>query len=134
MERYKKNLHIEGNKVISYTTHVATIDREAGKLYRHGHWSVTTSKHINYVAREYGLEIEDADVSEFDYQVTDKGVAVVMAMGDIFGNTKKESNAWKLRMLRAAYDKRGLSIPEDWDSLSEDEKEIRLNKVMKELK
>lgn len=56
LDRYTQNLHIEGNNVISYRTHVATIDEENGKLYIHGYWSVTTSKHINYVAQYYGLE------------------------------------------------------------------------------
>ena len=55
LERYKQNLRIEGNKVISYTTHVATID--GNKLRQLGWWSVTTQKHINYVARELNLEL-----------------------------------------------------------------------------
>jgi hypothetical protein len=55
MKRYQQNLRVEGNKVISYTTHVATIDGE--NLIQLGWWSVTTQKHINYVAKEYGLTI-----------------------------------------------------------------------------
>jgi len=55
MKRYQQNLRVEGNKVISYTTHVATIDGD--KLIQLGWWSVTTQKHINYVAAEYGLTI-----------------------------------------------------------------------------
>lgn len=58
MDRYKQNLRIDGDKVISYTTHVATI--KGSKLLVHGYWSVTTAKHIGYVAREYGLEKVDA--------------------------------------------------------------------------
>ena len=54
IKRYKQNLHIEGNKVYSYTTHVATI--KGNQLIVHGYWSVTTSKHVNYVARELELE------------------------------------------------------------------------------
>jgi hypothetical protein len=57
--KYKQNLHIAGNKVYSFQTHVATID--GGKLYRHGWWSVTTSKHINHVAHVYGLTVEDGN-------------------------------------------------------------------------
>ena len=53
LDRYKQNLRIEGNKVISYYTHVATI--EGGQLIQLGYWSQTTQKHINYVAREMGL-------------------------------------------------------------------------------
>ena len=55
MERYKQNLRIIDNKVYSYSTHVATI--EDGKLIQLGYWSMTTQKHINYVANELGLEL-----------------------------------------------------------------------------
>ena len=57
LKRYKKNLKIEGDKVISYVTHVATIDRENKRLVQHGWWSQTTTKHIKYVAQELELEI-----------------------------------------------------------------------------
>lgn len=55
MEKYKQNLRVEGNKVISYTTHVATI--EGDKLIQLGYWSQTTQKHINYVAKELNLKL-----------------------------------------------------------------------------
>jgi hypothetical protein len=55
--RYKTNLKVLGNKVYSYDTHVATI--EDNYLYELCYWSVTTKKHINYVARELSLEIRD---------------------------------------------------------------------------
>ncbi len=60
-DRYKQNLRLIGNDVISYNTHVAEI--KDGKLYKLK-WNVrgmtsspTTTKHINYVARELNLEI-----------------------------------------------------------------------------
>ena len=60
-DRYKKNLRLIGNDVISYNTHVAEI--KDGKLYKLK-WNVrgmtsspTTTKHINYIARELNLEI-----------------------------------------------------------------------------
>ncbi len=55
LDRYKQNLHIKDNNVYSYNTNVATIVN--GKLIVLGWWSVTTSKHINYVARELDLDI-----------------------------------------------------------------------------
>ena len=55
MKRYKQNLRIEGNKVISYVTHVATIEGET--LKQLGYWSMTTQKHINYVAKELNLKL-----------------------------------------------------------------------------
>jgi len=59
LSKYKKNLRVLGDNVISYTTHVATIDHNKRKIYVHGYWSTTTTKHINYVIRQLGyLEIK----------------------------------------------------------------------------
>ena len=55
LAKYKQNLRIENNKVISYTTHVATIDQD--NLIQLGYWSQTTQKHINYVAKELNLNL-----------------------------------------------------------------------------
>jgi hypothetical protein len=55
LRRYNQNLRIEGNKVISYVTHVATID--GSTLKQLGWWSMTIQKHINYVAQELNLEL-----------------------------------------------------------------------------
>ena len=59
--RYKQNLKQIGNDIYSYDTHVAEI--KDGKLHKLK-WNVygmtsspTTSKHINYAARELNLEI-----------------------------------------------------------------------------
>lgn len=57
MNKYKQNLKIVGDQVISYTTHVATINESEGILYQLGWWSKTTQKHINYVAKELNLRI-----------------------------------------------------------------------------
>ena len=59
LDKYKQNLnvHLVDNgefKVYSYKTHVATF-RRGGNMVQMGWWSVTTQKHINYVAREYGI-------------------------------------------------------------------------------
>lgn len=59
-------------------------------------------------------------------------VGKVASLGEIFGKTKKEKNEWKLRMIRAGLGK-GLELPSDWDKLSEDEKERRLDLIIKEL-
>ena len=55
LQKYKQNLRLEGNKVISYTTHVATI--ADGKLFQLGYWTKTTQKHINYVAEQLDLDL-----------------------------------------------------------------------------
>ena len=54
-EKYKQNLRVEGNYVISYTTRVAKI--KGTELHQLGWWSVTTQKHINYAAKELGLTL-----------------------------------------------------------------------------
>ena len=53
--KFKQNLRREGNKIYSYYTHVATIEND--NLIQLGYWSVTTQKHINYVARELNLTL-----------------------------------------------------------------------------
>ena len=53
LEKYKQNLTIRGNEVWSYSTHVATIDKN--DLLQLGYWSQTTQKHINYVADQLDL-------------------------------------------------------------------------------
>lgn len=58
----------------------------------------------------------------------------IMKMGEIIhAGDQKGQNDWKARMLRAGLEGKGLIMPEDWDTLSEDEKEKRLNGVIIEL-
>ena len=59
MKKYKQNLRVENNKVYSYNTLAAKI---SGDIIKKVAWNVngrttspTTSKHINYVARELDL-------------------------------------------------------------------------------
>ena len=53
--RYPENLQTVGNKIYSYGTYVATL--KSGSVVTKGYWSVTTSKHINYVARQWGFKV-----------------------------------------------------------------------------
>ena len=54
-DKYKENLMLIDDKVISYTTHVATV--KPFELLQWQKWSKTTQKHINYVAKELGLKL-----------------------------------------------------------------------------
>ena len=60
-DKHKQNLKEVDNKIYSYNTHVATIVRdtqfEDGHILQHGWWSVTTQRHINYVANYYDINI-----------------------------------------------------------------------------
>ena len=55
LPKYKQNLIIQGNDVWSYTTIVAKIS--GGDLHQLGYWSMTTQKHINYVANYMNLNL-----------------------------------------------------------------------------
>ena len=55
LPKYKQNLKIQGNNVWSYTTIVAKID--GLNLHQLGYWSMTTQKHINYVASYFNLNL-----------------------------------------------------------------------------
>ena len=57
LEKYKQNLKIQGNNVWSYSTIVAKID--GSDLIQLGYWSMTTQKHINYVAKQFNLNLID---------------------------------------------------------------------------
>jgi len=56
--KYKKNLKIDGNKVISYYTHVATIDLKNNTVTELGYWSMTTRKHVNYVGKFLCMDVK----------------------------------------------------------------------------
>ena len=54
--RYPENLQTVGDKIYSYGTHVASFVPGKGVVTK-GYWSVTTSKHINYIARKWGATV-----------------------------------------------------------------------------
>lgn len=57
LPRYKQNLRVSDTSVYSYGTEVASIDHLNRQIVPLGYWSMTTSKHINYVASEYGYKV-----------------------------------------------------------------------------
>lgn len=57
LTRYKQNLKVVDDKIYSYNTHVATINHHKYTVEILGWWSVTTSKHINYVAKTLNYKI-----------------------------------------------------------------------------
>jgi hypothetical protein len=57
-----------------------------------------------------------------------KTVGMIAKIGNVIADTKSEKNDWKLRMIKAGMP--GIDVPEDWDTLSEEEKETRLNYVI----
>ena len=61
-----------------------------------------------------------------------KTIGMIAQLGDVFGKTQKERIDWKKRMLKAGLPE--LDIPEDWETLSDKEKEARLDKVIELMK
>ena len=56
-----------------------------------------------------------------------KSASMVAMFGELLCDNQKEKNDWKKRMLDAT----GLlDFPEDWDELSEEEKQKRLDNVI----
>ena len=56
-----------------------------------------------------------------------KTTSMVALFGEVLCDNQEEKNNWKKRM----FDATGLlDFPSDWDDLTEDEKEKRLNKVI----
>ena len=56
-----------------------------------------------------------------------KSASMVAMFGELLCDNQKEKNDWKKRMLDAT----GLlDFPDDWDDLSEDEKQKRLDKAI----
>jgi len=87
---------------------------------------------LNKLAEKSGMK----EISEFvknrkSDRDTDnlKSVGMIAKLGEIFATTTKDKNDWKLRMLKAGLENKGLFMPDDWDSLTEEEKEKRLNNV-----
>ena len=126
--------------LISYQTDVAYI--KDGKAVVNGRYSNTTARHIREFLKQNGFNTDmsfakleklySVGNNEVEKQEDSmlKTTKLVACLGDVFCNTQKENNDWKARMLKAGLENRGLIMPEDWDSLTEDEKEVRLNKVM----
>lgn len=55
LKKYNSNLKIENSNVYSYNTLVAIIDWDTKEIFQKNWYSVTTQKHINYVADELDL-------------------------------------------------------------------------------
>lgn len=71
------------------------------------------------------------ELEKFNLQMG--ALAGIAKIGEILCDTQSQKNDWKERMLKAGLGDMGLIMPDDWITLSEDEKEKRLNNVINEL-
>ena len=60
-------------------------------------------------------------------------IGMIAALGSIMAPNQQAANDWKKRMLTAGLENRGLTMPEDWDALTEDEKQRRLDGAISQL-
>jgi len=65
--------------------------------------------------------------SELDSNL--KTVGTIASLGNLFCEDIKDKNAWKLRMIKAGVGS-GLQLPSNWEELTEEEKELRLDKII----
>ena len=117
----------------SYSTPVALeID---GKLYvSQNQWSITTAKHLSWI--DNGNKKDRLNREEFNQLLKQhkpepdflKTVSMVSSMFGVLMQTEDKSkvNAQKKRFFDNV---QGLSFPEDWDTLTEEEKTKRLEKI-----
>ena len=123
----------------SYSTIVAFEYPGHQLVVRDNVWSTTTGKHLNWISsKKYRLpsdkfeaELKKVQGKSADYKAPDhlKTVGLVSAMFGILSENDKEA---KVKYQKRFYEKvPGLHFPDDWDQLSTEEKEKRLNNVTK---
>jgi hypothetical protein len=102
-------------------------------------WGSTTGKHLNWISsKKYRLpsdkfeaELKKVQGKQADYKAPDqlKVVGLASAMFGILSENDKEA---KVKFQKRFYENvPGLHFPDDWDQLSTEEKEKRLNNVTK---
>lgn len=143
---YKKAYVIENEGVTelrSYQTIVCRI--ENNKPIVTNTYSDTTLRHIKEFLRQMGFDAfnksqilkdyakskEQEQQEQTEQENKTKGlmdsIKMVCAFNKLTSKSKKEENAFRVRMFKAGLESRGLSFPEDWETLSEVEKEKRLD-------
>ena len=114
------NVHILGNKVISYQTHVGTI--EGDKLLVFGKFSRSTHKHVHYVARTLELSIQMQSTEPQDFYKHHQGVSPHKIDGSISPAMSKHLLRCKLqgKPIEEAIMDAAEHLPrKDWDLLVE---------------
>ena len=155
MESFKINSELEAvcewKKTRVAFKHVATLLRNGREVldvkvcYQNRTWERYTYESVLEKLLEKSKSfLQPVEIVQFKTAIVNGGelaksalnaVAMVAQLGDILhaGNAKA-SNDWKVRMLKAGLESRGLSMPDDWDSLPEEVKEARLDGAIAQLK
>ena len=117
----------------SYTTPIA-LEIDGVLKVSQNQWSITTAKHLNWI--DDGNKKDRLKPEEFEKLLREhkplpdflKTVSMVSAMFGMMTQTEDKSkvNAQKKRFFDNV---QGLNFPEDWDTLPEEEKSKRLEKI-----
>lgn len=118
---FKHTAKIKDNYVTVYETKICYQNR-TWECYEYE--SVLLKAIENYFKGEGVTVVKDKEDSPF------KTVNLAATVGDVLCTTQEEKNAWKKKMYATIP---GISFPEDWDALSEDEKTKRLDGMAKHL-
>lgn len=114
-----------------YTSETTT----AKCTYYNRTWESFTYQTVGHkvIDKHFGKDSKDL-IRKFDEIMTGKvedfykTVGMIAKIGNVIADTQKDKNDWKLRMIKAGVPE--ISLPEDWNTLPEDEKESRLNNII----
>lgn len=88
---------------------------------------IDKSNYLSVEQKKFCTEWANGNHTDWTGFNTTLGIA---KLGDIFCDNQKDKNDWKLRMLKAGFENKGLIIPEDWNNLDEATKKARLDMVI----
>jgi len=97
-------------------------------------WSVTTARHLTWIdggMKKSRLKREDFQKLLDEHKPQPNFLKTVGTMSALFGLMSKGEDKEKINNQKKRFFNHieGLSFPKDWDTLTEEEKEKRLNKV-----
>ena len=127
---------VEGRTLyFSYNTLIAV-----GDLISSNQWSVTTAKHLYWINPDKDIRVNDFEeqarkilskdnlISDFDHLKTVSAISSIFSLmaNDETEEAKRKTNDQRKRFYETI---EGISFPDDWDSLSVEDQEERLNKT-----
>ena len=129
--------HVVEGRVLyfSYNTLIAI-----GDLISSNQWSVTTAKHLYWINPDKDIRVNDFEeqarkilskdylISDFDHLKTVSAISSIFSLmaNDETEEAKRKTNEQRKRFYETI---EGISFPNDWDSLSVEDQEERLNKT-----
>ena len=129
--------HVVEGRILyfSYNTLIAIDD-----LISSNQWSVTTAKHLYWINPDKDIRVNDFEeqarkilskdnlISDFDHLKTVSAISSIFSLmaNDETEEAKRKTNDQRKRFYETI---EGISFPDDWDSLSVEDQEERLNKT-----